>query len=336
MKKSTIFVLICLVSGSFYALWQITIPKPSPTPSPTPSSTPSPTPSSTPSPTPSSTPSPTPSSTPSPTPTDIYGAQSIRIAAFNIQIFGRAKREKSDVMEVLTEIAREFDVMLVQEIRDSSEETAPYFLQLINEAGDPTYEYVRSERLGRTTSKEAYAYFYNNETVDFIEGSDFVYNDTFDIFEREPYIASFTSGSFDFTLVGIHTKPDDAYSEIGNLTLIVQYLLETRPEERDIIVLGDFNADGSYFDEEDPSNPFKAQVFFWVVTNGMDTMTKTDWTYDRMVMLNATYNHEYINDSAQVFYFDLEYGLDDEELVWAVSDHYPIYAEFKTNLVDDD
>jgi hypothetical protein len=300
MKKSTIFVLICLILGSIYALWQINVPKPSPTP------------------------------------TDNDGVKTIRIAAFNIQIFGRAKRNNTDVMEALTEIAREFDIMLVQEIRDSSEETAPYFLQLINDAGDPTYEYVRSERLGRTTMKEAYAYFYDNETVEFIEGSDFVYDDADDVFESEPYISSFKSGSFDFTLVGIHTKPDDAYAEIGNLTLVVQYLLETRPEERDIIVLGDLNADGSYFDEEDPSNPFKSQIFFWVVTNEMDTMTKTDWTYDRIVMLNETYHHEYINGGAQVFYFDLEYGLDDEELVWEISDHYPVYAEFRTNLVDDD
>ena len=262
--------------------------------------------------------------------------QSIKIAAFNIQIFGRAKRNKTDVMEALTWIAREFDIILVQEIRDSSEETAPYFLQLINEAGNPTYEYVRSERLGRTTSKEAYAYFYDNETVDFFEGSDFVYNDTDDVFEREPYIASFKSGNFDFTLVGIHTTPDGAYAEIGNLSLVVQYVLETRPEERDIIVLGDFNADGSYFDEEDPSNPFKAQVFFWVVSNDMDTMTKTDWTYDRIVMLNVTYDHEYINDGAKVFHFDLEYSLDNEEFVWDISDHYPIFAEFRTDLVDDD
>jgi endonuclease/exonuclease/phosphatase family metal-dependent hydrolase len=281
-------------------------------------------------------PSPTPEQTPSPTPTDIIEVQFIRIAAFNIQIFGRAKRNNTDVMETLTRIAREFDIILIQEIRDSSEGTAPYFLQLINEAGYPSYEYIRSERLGRTTSKEAYAYFYNTETVDFIEDSEFVYNDADDVFEREPYIASFRSGSFDFTLVGIHIKPDDAFAEIGNLSLVVQYMLETRPKERDLIVLGDFNADGSYFDEEDPSNPFKAQVFFWVVTNEMDTMIKTDWTYDRIVTLNVTYDHEYIEDSAQVFYFDLEYGLDDEAFVWAISDHYPIYAEFRTDLVDDD
>ena len=260
----------------------------------------------------------------------------IKIAAFNIQIFGESKRQKDYVMGVLVDIVREFDIVLIQEIRDAEEETAPYFLQWINEIEGPEYRFIRSERLGRTTSKEAYAYFYNSKTVEIIEDSDRVYNDVDDVFEREPYIISFRSGNFDFTLVGIHTKPDDAYSEIGNLTFVVLSILSENPDEKDIIVLGDFNADGRYFDEDDPSTLFKASEFFWVITNEMDTMTKTDYTYDRIVLVNATYSHEYVEHSARVLYFDEEYGLNNSTLVLEVSDHYPIYAEFRTGLADDD
>jgi hypothetical protein len=227
-------------------------------------------------------------------------------------------------------------VVLIQEIRDASGETAPSYLALINQAEGPAYAYVESPRLGRTTSKEAYAYFYNTESVELIEGSERVYNDTGDVFEREPFIAGFRSGGFDITLVGIHTKPDDAYNEIGNLTLVVQSILDGDPQEGDVIVLGDFNADGSYFDEGDPGNPLKDPAYFWVLANEVDTMTKTDWTYDRMVMTNATHSWEYVEGSASVLYFDEEYGIEDPELVWAVSDHYPIYAEFRTDLADDD
>ncbi len=260
----------------------------------------------------------------------------IKIAAFNIQIFGESKRQKDYVMKVLVDIVREFDIVLIQEIRDAEEETAPHFLQWINQIEGPEYRFIRSERLGRTTSKEAYAYFYNSRNVEMIEDSDCVYNDVSDVFEREPCIVSFRSGNFDFTLVGIHTKPDDAYSEIGNLTFVVSSILSESPDEKDIIVLGDFNADGRYFDEDDPSNPFKASEFFWVITNEMDTMTKTDYTYDRIVLVNATYSHEYVEHSARVLYFDEEYGLNNSTLVLEVSDHYPIYAEFRIGLADDD
>jgi len=264
----------------------------------------------------------------------IIGNSTISIAAFNIQIFGKTKRTKMDVMEVLVRIVREFDLVLVQELRDSSETTAPLFLEMINNESDHLYDFIRSERLGRSSSKEAYAYYYNTETVTFVNGSDFVYNDTSDIFEREPYIASFTSGTFDFTLVGIHTKPTDACNEIGNLTSVVTSIMN-KGNESDIIVMGDFNADGTYFDEDDTSS-FKDPQYTWIINNTWDTMTKTGWTYDRIVLGTQTCSYEYIQDSAQVFYFDEAYNLIDPEFVQDVSDHYPVYAEYWNDLMDDD
>ena len=258
----------------------------------------------------------------------------IKIAGFNIQIFGQTKREKEQVMNILAQTVREFDVVLVQEIRDSSETTAPIFLEAINALEGPEYAFIRSERLGRTTSKEAYAYFYNTETVEYLADTAFVFDDSDDVFEREPYVASFISGEFDFTLIGIHTKPDDAYNEIGNLTNVFDYV-EGQGSERDIIALGDFNADGSYFDEDSEDNPLRDSEYIWVVSNDVDTMTKTDWTYDRMVMTDYTYSSEYIQDSIEVYYYDVVYGLN-QTLTESVSDHYPIYAEFSTNLPDDD
>ncbi len=258
----------------------------------------------------------------------------IKVAAFNIQVFGRTKRDKPEVMNVLAHIVREFDVVLVQEIRDSSETTAPFFLETINALEGPDYAFIRSERLGRTTSKEAYAYFYNTETIQYLSESAFVFNDTGDVFEREPYVASFVSGEFDFTLIGIHTKPDDAYNEIGNLTVVFD-LVRGMGDERDIMVLGDFNADGSYFDEESMDNPLMASEYVWVVGNDIDTMTKTGWTYDRLVMTNYTFSSEYIADSTDVFYFDQIYGLN-QTYTEEVSDHFPVYAEFSIVLPDDD
>ena len=263
-------------------------------------------------------------------------AKTAKIASFNIQIFGQTKSQKEYVMEVLTKIVREFDIVLVQEVRDASEQTIPNFVDKINQMGGRQYSFVRSERLGRTTSKEAYAYVYNTETVQFMQGSNYVFNDVDDVFEREPYIASFKIGNFDFVLVGIHTKPDDAYNEIGNLTSVVSSIQTENPNERDIIVMGDFNADGSYFDEDDTSNPFKASEYNWLITDGMDTMVKTDYTYDRIVVLNVTLSHEYDVGTAQVFYYDQVYGLNNQTFVSEVSDHYPVFAQYKINLSDDD
>jgi hypothetical protein len=53
-------------------------------------------------------------------------------------------------------------------------------------------------------------------------------------------------------------------------------------------------------------------------------------------MTNFTLNHEYIPGSASVFYYDQKYGITDKNFVAGVSDHYPVYAEFRTDLNDDD
>jgi deoxyribonuclease-1-like protein len=163
----------------------------------------------------------------------------IKLAAFNIQIFGQSKREKTMVMNMLVDIVREFDIVLIQEIRDINETAAPKFLEEINSREGPEFAFIRSERLGRTSSKEAYAYFYNTETVQYLDGSAYVFDDVDDVFEREPYVASFRAGEFDFTLIGIHTKPEDAEHEIGNLIMVFDYVLGFGGE-RDIIALGDF------------------------------------------------------------------------------------------------
>ena len=262
--------------------------------------------------------------------------QTTKIAAFNIQIFGKTKSDKPEVMVVLTNIVREFDIVLIQEIRDATEQTIPNFIQQINQANGVLYSYIESPRLGRTTSKEAYAYIYNTQTVQFVQGSDYVYNDNNDVFEREPYIATFKIGNFDFTLAGIHTKPEDAYNEIGNLTTVISSIQTAKPNEKDIIVMGDFNADGSYYNEDDTSNPLKAPQYNWIITNNIDTTVKTDNTYDRIIILDTTLNHEYDAGTAQAFHFDQAYGLNNQTFVEEISDHYPVFAQYKTNLQDDD
>ena len=67
----------------------------------------------------------------------------------------------------------------------------------------------------------------------------------------------------------------------------------------------------------------------------MDTMIKTDWTYDRIVMTDYSFSGEYVADSTGVYYFDQIYGLN-QTFTESVSDHYPVYAEFTTILTDDD
>ncbi len=45
----------------------------------------------------------------------------IKVGAFNLQVFGTTKANKPEVMGALSKIIRNYDVIAVQEIRDSSQ-----------------------------------------------------------------------------------------------------------------------------------------------------------------------------------------------------------------------
>jgi len=65
------------------------------------------------------------------------------------------------------------------------------------------------------------------------------------------------------------------------------------------------------------------------IGNSVDTTTKTtDCTYDRIIITASAVSD--FTDDAGVFRFDTGYGLTIDETT-AVSDHYPVYAEFWNN-----
>ena len=276
----------------------------------------------------------TPYPSPTPTPSDNldlggnqFSNETLRIGAFNIQVFGISKASKPEVMDVLADIIRTYDVIAIQEIRDASQTALPSLVDLVNADGSQ-YDYVVSERLGRTTSKEQYAYIFNTDTVEIIN-TPHTYPEpsNTDPFHREPYIASFKAlgGNFDATFIVIHTDPDEATAEINGLGAVVSYAQGSYLDEQDFIVMGDLNADGAYFDEEGTSS-LSGGEYYWVINDGVDTTTKsTEYTYDRIIITDSAVS-DFTGD-AGIYRFDIEYGLSEDETT-AVSDHYPVYAEY--------
>ena len=91
---------------------------------------------------------------------------------------------------------------------------------------------------------------------------------------RNPYIAPFKAlnGNFDFTLITIHTDPDEATEEINALDDVVKYAQSTYPDEQDFVVMGDLNADCSYFNESSAST-MSSSDYYWCINNSVDTTT---------------------------------------------------------------
>ncbi len=244
----------------------------------------------------------------------------LRIGSFNIQTFGTTKAEDIEIMEVLVATACNFDILAIQELRDSSDIVLNSYLEKINEAC-PQYQAIKSEPLGRTTYKENYAFIYNTEKVSLIESVQF--SDNEDVFEREPFLARFNAHGSDFFLLNVHIDPDEAESEIFALQAITLQFQEMLGQDAKIIVLGDLNADCSYFDEE----KLEGLGFYSIIQNEEDTTTgNTNCTYDRILITPALAG--LFSGNAGVYRIDEEFDFD-SNFMGEISDHYPVWAEFR-------
>lgn len=253
-------------------------------------------------------------------------SDTIKIANFNIQVFGRTKAKKIEVMETLANTITRFDIVAIQEIRDKTGRAIKDLEVTVDNLGT-NFDFIISQRLGRSNSKEQYAYFYKTDSI--IPESSYTFDDsTNDDFHREPFIAKFKAknGNFDFVLVTIHTDPDKAEHEIKSLHSAVTDAQQHFANEPDIIILGDLNADCTYFDDSETDYPLKDPAYTWLITNDMDTnLAKSSCAYDRII-ITSSLSEDYAG-VAGVFRFDQEFELDCEPD--DVSDHYPVFSEFK-------
>lgn len=239
----------------------------------------------------------------------------IKIASFNIQIFGKAKASRNNVMTVLAQIATRFDILAIQEVGSNgnpSEATTTSvmnrYINRINElAGSGAYSYV---------CRSQYAFVYRNITIT-LNQSD-LYHGTQHL-TYKPLIGNFSvnDGNFNFTIINIHTSPDQANSEIPSLTRVMEDVRNIY-HERDVICLGDYNADGDYYTagsiEQGWLNGFASDTYITVIKNGSDTNVdpSTNYTYDRMQLFSDSTSEDFTGNR-DVLRFSRYYNINDLE-----------------------
>jgi deoxyribonuclease-1-like protein len=224
----------------------------------------------------------------------------ISIACWNLQIFGPSKASNETLIEYYIEKLRDYDIFIVQEIRDASG-TAIETLAM----GFPDHQYILSDRAGQSSSKEQYAVFYNNQAT--MIGSYDYQAEYQQEMQRPPLKCTFASNNWTFTIYTVHTQPDYVFGELSVIETIIGNPVG------DTIIMGDLNADGSYYDED---NIKHFTDWNWVITNDVDTtVAASDNTYDRIIINDATMNN--------FLSFGVMDDVDNDK-----SDHYMIYGYF--------
>ncbi|KAI8512333.1 Deoxyribonuclease-1 [Branchiostoma belcheri] len=239
-----------------------------------------------------------------------------------------------EVADLLVRICLRYDILLIQEIRDSQGTAILDLLNRVNSAGSGNYAMAISDRLGRTASKEQYAFFYRTDvgltltnSYHYDDGDESVGNDTF---QREPFIVRFSSDRTvigDFVLVAIHTDPHEAVKELQALDTVRESIV-SKWRITDIMILGDFNGDCDFVRPihwDSISLWTRHRTYDWLIGDDVDTtITSTDCAYDRIVVSGPTLRASVLLNSAGVYDFPKDLGLLCTCEALAVSDHYPV------------
>ncbi|KAK7058675.1 Deoxyribonuclease-1 [Halocaridina rubra] len=262
----------------------------------------------------------------------------LRVGAWNLQRLGPTKMSKPAVVQVFVQVMRRFDIIVLLEVTDASGEAPVQLLDALNEGLTDTYNLTISARLGRTSYKEQYAFYWKSSRVTAV--STFQYNDDAnDVFQFEPFIVVF-EGSVDsrvsrFGLVPIHTKPTDAVAEVDGLVDVYDSF-RTFTSIEDVIILGDYNAGCDYVGGADYDNIrlYTDPRFTWMISDHVDTTTKgTTCPYDRIVVAGSNMVAISYKYTAGPYYYDEALGITDDDLITDVSDHYPVEMLLRGSVV---
>jgi endonuclease/exonuclease/phosphatase family metal-dependent hydrolase len=251
----------------------------------------------------------------------------ITLCSFNIRIFSQDSRDDEELQKIAS-LLKECDVTGIQELRDYA------VLRRTLKILGPQYAFEASEPVGRGV-KEIYAFVYRSDKIVLLEKGR-LFPDPKDEFIREPYFASFKAGNFDFTLLTVHIlygkNEAERRPELASLAVAYEYVQEENPQERDIIILGDFN----FSPDDDGWVYLKKHAGMTHLIRPPAKTTITDTSLYDNFWFQEGHVREYSGRTGVVAFDETLFDNDDDQASLAVSDHRPIWAKFDTNAADDD
>ncbi|XP_061833574.1 deoxyribonuclease-1-like isoform X2 [Nerophis lumbriciformis] len=209
---------------------------------------------------------------------DRWSTAAMKIASFNIQKFGRNKVSDPEVLQILVQIISRYDIILILEVVDISGRSVETLMDALN-TSDTAHHYTLkiSCRLGRSRYKEQFMFLYRDDLVDLVGSYQFddQVTDGGDVFARDPYILRFRCHNTvlkDLVMIPVHTKPEDSETELDELYDVFQHM-KRKWRTDNVMILGDFNADGSYVSDRDMLNIRirSDKNFHWLIGDDVDT-----------------------------------------------------------------
>jgi endonuclease/exonuclease/phosphatase family metal-dependent hydrolase len=244
--------------------------------------------------------------------------------------FSTGSRDDTE-LQLIADRLQQYDLIAIQEVQDR--EVIDRVLAALAERG-LDYDAVVTYPVGRSTT-ERYAFMWRPEEVKLLTGVR-MWRDPDDVFIREPVIGDFRAGSFDFSLINIHSIVGDTKAERrAEAELLDEPYNSVQAAdwaENDVILLGDFHLppeDAAFADLDAILDPLITGTRFTTISENAKSLYDNMW-FDTAYVSEYT-GHNGVDD------FDVTvFDNDDQAASLAVSDHRPIWATFHTDGFDDD
>ena len=261
---------------------------------------------------------------------NVVSAGSARISAWNILKFGDSKSRDSNVMSTILTVAKQYDLLAIQEITDAQMETFGRVLNQLNAVAGNAFDGLASPRLGRSNNKEQIGLYFRRSIWRVLASH--VYDDTADDFERPPFVVKMRLGEeLDIVFVCTHIRPRDAASELAALPTVVEEA-KTRYGTDRVAILGDLNADCSYLSNAArDALVLRQPPYTWHIGDNIDTtLGVTKCAYDRIIG-TPQFSDLVEPGSGSIYDFRAAYTLSNDAAL-AVSDHFPVSVVLRVSF----
>jgi deoxyribonuclease-1-like protein len=248
----------------------------------------------------------------------------IRIASFNMHVFGPHKADKAHVMEAMARIVRNFDIVAVQDVRSRQQDVLPRFVEVLNATGRQ-YDYAVGPRVGRGENLAQFAFLFDQSSVELDRHQLYSIDDPDDLLLREPLVGWFrvrgppTDQAFTFTLVNVHVDAMYAERELNVLDDVYRVVLNDGRGEDDVILLGTLHCHPAQLGD------LNHVVGMTAAVPQTPTSTLGDEYLDNLLFCDHVTTE--FTGRAGVFDFMREFNLSVQEAL-EISHHLPVWAEF--------
>ncbi len=271
--------------------------------------------------------------------------ETLNIATWNIREFGKVPR-KVAALHYIAEIIGQFDLVGIVELREDLSDLN----RVLGYLG-PYWDAVYSDAvLDAGGNRERICYVFDSRAVRFNgmaceaspprvkRGTEYVSEDSW---WRAPYVASFKSGNYDFLAFTTHVRWGDSLEgrkrEIEGLAKWVgSKAAEKHAEDKDIIVMGDFNIPS----RQDP-------MFAAITSQGLrlpkaliddsfGTNLARDKRYDQILHM-PRFDENFSNAGGVVDFYASDHkplfaDIDKAAFTYQMSDHLPLWIQVNTDI----